>query len=245
MVYRNIKFVYDEPALIAKSGNVSHLVVADLHIGMEIGLSKRGVHLFNATERMADRIKHIMKEFRLKNLIILGDVKESILYPEASEIRLLKDFFSQLEKFNIKIVMGNHDAHLAEITSLPVERELVLGGIGFLHGNRKPEENMMSLDYLINAHDHMAVRIEQGNGTFSEQKAWAIYELNKKLAKSSYGKLNEKIKLVSMPAFNDLIMGTTFERSPKRKLNPLLSSNTFSYKSVQIYNLSGQRISID
>jgi putative SbcD/Mre11-related phosphoesterase len=244
LVYKNIKFVYDEPALIAKHGNASHLVVADLHIGMELGLSRRGVHLFNATDRMAERISGIMKEFSLKDLIILGDVKESILYPEAAEIRLLKDFFSQLDKFNIIIVAGNHDAHLADVIGRPVEKELVLGGIGFLHGNRKPGDEMMSLDYLINAHDHMAVRIEERNGTFYEQKAWAIYDLNKKAAKSSYAKANEKIKLVSMPAFNDLIMGTTFERSPKSKLNPLLSSNTFNNRSVQVYNLMGQKMRI-
>jgi metallophosphoesterase superfamily enzyme len=83
LVYKNLRFVYDEPALIVNADGAEHLVVPDLHIGMELGLSRKGVHLFNATDRMAERIKRIMR-FSLENLIILGDVKESILYPESS-----------------------------------------------------------------------------------------------------------------------------------------------------------------
>lgn len=239
-----MKFVYDEPALVVEIDGKEHLVVADLHIGMELGLSKKGVHLFNATDRMVDRIKHIMEEFSLKDLVILGDVKNSILYPEMAEIKLLKDFFRKLDSFNIQIVAGNHDAHLGEIIGHEVAKELVLGSFGFIHGNRKPDENIMALDYIVSAHDHIAIRITDESGAFYEQKAWALYKINKAGAKDSYDKFNDKIKLVSMPAFNDLIMGTTID-SKSKMMNPLLSNNVFDYKSVQIYNLTGQKIAID
>lgn len=239
-----MKFVYDEPALIVGVDGKEYLVVADLHIGMEIDISKKGVHLFNATDRMADRIKHIMKEFSLKNLVILGDVKNSILYPETAEINLLKKFFRQLDTFKINIIAGNHDAHLGEIIGQEVVKDLVLGNFGFIHGNRKPDESMMALDYIISAHDHIAIRIVEKGGAYYEQKAWALYKLDKKDAKSFYDKFNDKIKLVSMPAFNDLIMGTTIDNKSKM-MNPLLSNNIFDYKSAEIYNLMGQRIIID
>jgi uncharacterized protein len=242
VIYKNIMFVYDEPALVMESGRSKYLVIGDLHIGMEIGFSKKGIHLFNATERMSDRIIKIMKEFSLNDIIILGDVKNSILYPETSEIRLLKEFFEQLKEFNIKIVSGNHDAHLDKIIEHEVEKELIIGNFGFMHGNRKPSEEMMTLDYIISAHDHIAVRISEPNGAFYDQKAWALYELNKEKAQSAYEKFNASIKLISMPAFNDLIIGTPVEKSPREKLNPLLSADIFDHRSLNVYNLAGQRM---
>jgi uncharacterized protein len=243
LVYRGIKFVYDEPAMVVNADNEEYLVIGDLHIGMELELSKKGVHLFSATENMGKRIIKIMNDFSLTKMIMLGDIKNSILYPEFSEIRLLKEFFDALSKFEIKIVAGNHDAHLAELIDHEVVKELVVGNFGFLHGNRKPDQSIMMLDYIISAHDHLAVRIKEKNGAIYEQKAWGIYSINKRMAKSSYDKFNEKIKLVSMPAFNDLIIGTTIEKLSASRMNPLLNSKIFS-KNAEIYNTLGQRVSL-
>lgn len=212
---------------------------------MELDLSRRGVHLFNATDRMAERIKKIMGDFSLRNIIILGDTKHSILYPEATEIKLLKKFFKDLDSFDINIIAGNHDAHLAEIIDREVKRGLVVGGFGFTHGNRMPGQNMMGLDYIISGHDHLSVRITEKSGAFYEQKCWALYGLDKKSAKEHYDGFNSKIRLVSMPAFNDLIMGTTIDKNPKNRMNPLLSNNIFDSKSAEVYNLFGQRIELD
>ena len=240
-----IKFVYEEPALIAHVSGKDYLVVADLHIGMEISLSSRGIHVFNSTERMAERINHILHEFSINSLIILGDVKDSVLYPENPEARLLKGFFDRLRVAEIKIIAGNHDAHLSDIIGHDVYKELIIGNVGFLHGNRKPDEKMMKLDYMISAHEHVAVRIVEKSGAVYEQKAWAIYKLDRKKAESSYKDFNKNIRLISMPAFNDLIMGTTVckEKSTER-LNPLLNSSIFSYRSMGLYSLLGQRITL-
>lgn len=230
--------------MIAGANGSEYLVIGDLHIGMELELSRKGVHLFSATEHMSNRIKKIMNDFSLSKLIILGDVKHSILYPEVQETRLLKEFFKELSAFEIKIVGGNHDAHLSEIIGRAVEKELIVGNFGFLHGNRKPEDEMMGLDYIISAHDHLAVRIKERGGASFEQKAWGIYSLSKKTARANYEKFNEKIKLVSIPAFNDLIIGKPIERISQNRLNVLLSSGIFTYRKAEIYNMLGQRISL-
>lgn len=243
MVDSDIKFVFDEPAMVVKADREEHLVIGDLHIGMEIELSRKGVHLFSATDNMARRIKAIMKDFSLKRIIMLGDIKHSILYPENSEIRLLKSFFESLSSFDIKIIAGNHDAHLAQIINHEVEKEFSVGRFGFTHGNRKPGAQLMLLDYLISAHDHLAVRIKDENGAIYNQKAWGIYKLGKKIAKSHYDKFNEKIKLISIPAFNDLIMGTAIEKASSARLNPLLTNRIFTSRNAEIYNLLGQHVS--
>ncbi len=242
LVVEGIKFVYDEPAMVVNADGNDYLVVADLHIGMELDLSRKGIHMFGATERMSDRIKNIAKEFGLSRIIILGDVKNSILYPEAAEIKLLRGFFKQLDRFEIKVLAGNHDAHLEEIVGISPSKELVVGKMGFTHGNRRPSDDMMSLDYVVSGHEHLAVRIREPAGAVYEQKAWAIYKLNKKSAKLDYDKFNGKLKLISMPAFNDLIMGTVIDKERKGRINPVLRKNLFDYASAEIYNLMGQRI---
>lgn len=245
LALKDIKFVYGEPAMIAKAGGSEYLVIGDLHIGMEIRLSRnKGVHLFSATEKMAERIKAIMDSFSLGRIILLGDVKDSILYPEIAEIRLLKRFFDLLGEFEIQIVAGNHDAHLAEILDRKVERELEVGRFGFTHGNRKPSARLMKLDYLVSAHDHVTVRKVE-KGVTKEQKAWAIYRLNSKIVGSTYGEFNRRIKLISMPAFNDLIMGTSISAVEKSGLNPLVQNGTFRYNDVKVYSLSGKELKLD
>jgi len=234
--YRGIKFVYDEPAMIAKAGGTDYLVIADLHIGMELGLSKKGIHLYNATDRIADRIKKIMKDFKLKRIIMLGDIKESILYPDAAEINLLKNFFRELAGFETTIIAGNHDAHLAEIIDHETKKELIIGSFGFIHGNRIPSGEMMRVSYLISAHDHIAVRKIDRNGAVYEQKEWTIYKASKKDDRI----INKNIKLISMPAFNDLIIGTSVDSGTTH--NPLLSNKLFDSRSLELYNLLGQKM---
>ena len=244
MAYENIKFVYNEPAMIVNADGREHLVIADLHIGMELGLSRKGVHLFGASERMADRINAIMKSFSLDSIIMLGDIKESILYPEAAEARLLKRFFEELEGFEIRIISGNHDAHLEEVIGRGVEKEVIIGNFGFMHGNRKPDERFMLLDYIVSGHEHLAVRIKERNGASYDYKAWAVYGVNKSAAKAEYKRFNENIKLVSMPAFNELIHGRAIEKG-KKGMNPMLTNKIFSGSRVEVYSLLGQRISLD
>jgi uncharacterized protein len=242
LVHEKIKFLYGEPALIASANGNEYLVIGDLHIGMELGLSKKGVHLFGATERMSTRINSMMKEFSLEKMIILGDIKESILYPDSSETNLLRKFFKDLEGFEIKIVAGNHDAHLEAVIDRKVEKDIIIGEFGFTHGNRNPSPEMMSLDYIISGHEHIAVRIKDKSGAYYDQKAWIISKLDKREAKKSYEKFNPDLKLISIPAFNDLIMGTIMEKGKKR-INPS-ARNLFSNREMEVYNILGQKISL-
>jgi uncharacterized protein len=242
MTLPKIKFIYNEPAMIIRAGKDQYLVVGDLHIGMERNMHERGVHVFNATEFMAERIKKIMKEFSLKNIIMLGDIKESVLYPDVSTSREIKGFFESLSGFDIRIVAGNHDAHLGEIVNLPITKELLVGNFALLHGEKNPSEKAMLSDYLITAHNHAMVRIMDKNGAVYDQKVWLIAKLNQAGAHRSYKDVNKGIKLVMMPAFNSLIMGSELSKLYRNNANPSLRNRTFNYSSAEIYNLMGQRI---
>ncbi|MDE1833261.1 MAG: metallophosphoesterase, partial [Candidatus Micrarchaeota archaeon] len=241
---RRIKFAYGEPALVADAGGEGHLVVGDLHIGMERELQAKGIHVSRMAERMSKRILGIAAEFEVKRLIIIGDVKHSILYPERYESREIASFFDALRGLEVIVVPGNHDAHLREIADCEVREELVLGGVAFAHGNRNPTEAEMMADYLVTAHSHACVRMRDSVGAFYEQKVWLVSELNRRKAAASYGDYSKRLKLVMMPAFNDLIMGTAVTRGLKNTISPMLRSGLFSSRKTDVYNLLGEAIDL-
>jgi len=241
---KRIKFVYGEPALIAEAGGSPHLVVGDLHIGMERELQARGIHVTKMAGRMSKRMLGIAEEFGAKSVVIIGDVKHSILYPERYESREISSFFDSLARLDVVVVAGNHDAHLREIVSCDVRDELSIDGISFSHGNKNPTQKEMDADYLVTAHSHACVRMRDSVGTFYEQKVWLVSEPNKKKAGALYENHNKKMKLVMMPAFNDLIMGTSVTKGLKSTISPMLRSGLFSARKTDIYSLLGEAIDL-
>ena len=178
---RYLRFVYNEPAIIALHGAEKYLVIGDLHIGMERNLRERGVHV-DATAQLSDRIRKLVKEFSIDKVILLGDIKESILYPDAAEARLVRSFFERLGDLDIEVIAGNHDAHLQELISNRISRELIIGRFAFLHGDKRPSEKAMLCDYLITAHSHPAVRIIDKNGAVYEEKVWVVANVKEAVA---------------------------------------------------------------
>ncbi len=234
---RYLRFVYDEPAMIALQGPKKYLVIGDLHIGMELKLRERGVHI-NATEQLSERIHRLVKEFAADKVIMLGDIKESILYPDAAEARMIRSFFDKLSGLDIEVIAGNHDAHLNELISNKISRELVIGRFAFLHGDKKPSEEAMMCDYLITAHSHPAIRIVDEKGAVYDEKVWVMARVKAAVAKSNYARFNKRLKLIIAPAFNHMITGRPIGPEFQSR-NPLFRGNLFDYKRAQFYTLDG------
>jgi hypothetical protein len=237
---RNIRFVYDEPAMIAINGAEKYLVVGDLHIGMERKLRERGVHI-DSTGRLSERIHKLAKEFDADRVVMLGDIKESVLYPDAAETRHIRSFFESMGDLSVEVIAGNHDAHLQELISNKVSRELVLGRFAFMHGDKRPSESAMMCDYLVTAHSHTVVRIMDKNGAIYEEKAWVVAGIDESAARQSYARFNKRIKLIIEPAFNDLIMGTAVGSGLKTH-NQFFRSGLFDYDKAKVYTLEGSLV---
>jgi hypothetical protein len=239
----NIKFAYDEAAVIVTTGGKNYVVIGDLHIGTEMTLFKKGIKLYGAVEQMEKKIKSISRHFKAKSIIILGDVKDTILYPEALEILELKEFFKALDGYDITVVAGNHDAHLEEIVNCKMVDELVLGNFAFLHGHRWPSENAMKAKYLFAGHNHVAVSMKDKNGAFYNQKAWLVSKFNKKRGLERYPNANKEITLIVLPAFNDLITGMPVGSELEgENISPLFRNGVFDYKTAKVYSLRGDII---
>lgn len=235
----DIKFANDEPAAVIRAGGKRYIVVGDLHIGRELSLSGKGIHIYGTTESMAERILRLSRRFRIKRVIIIGDVKDSILYPIVPEKRLIEAFFERLGGLEVTVVAGNHDARIGEIKKVKMVRELTIGRFGLAHGNGMPSDRLMLCDYIITGHEHPAFfpKTADGENAGPGVKAWMILKINPKIAARFYKRFNKDAYLISMPAFNDLILGSDIES--EKSLNPLIRKGIFDRRTARIYNQKG------
>ncbi len=239
---KDIKFVYDKPAAIIHANGRDRLVIGDLHIGAEKRLIDKGVKLYNATGIMAKEIVSIASEFDIHDIIMLGDIKDSIMHPERVELMNIKGFFNALEGYKVKIVRGNHDAYISEITGIEPVDELLIGRFALLHGNRWPTEPAMRKSYIMTAHNHISVSFKDKRGGYYQYKAWMIAKLNPEEAAKRYGRFNRGVKLIMMPAFNELIMGMPISKHDSDNINPLVRNKIFDYADGTVYNLAGENL---
>lgn len=217
------KIIYDDLALVIMSGKKLSIVIGDLHIGRELKLSKQGVHVYGVSNSMSDRVIALSNKYKTKDLIILGDVKDSISRPHGAEFRLINEFFSSLSDFDIKIAKGNHDANLSLPDNVLMKKEIVFCGVGMLHGNAMPSSRIMMQRIIVIGHEHPAIRSDSNSLT----PAYIIYSINPAMAAGRYKKFNSYAKLISMPSFNHLIVG-----NERLNISPLLKNNIFSKRST-------------
>ena len=234
-----VRFVYDSPSMIIGNSGSARLVAGDIHIGLENEFRKRGIHLYDLAASTARRILSTAEEFDLKKLILLGDIKNEILHIDSSERFAIKSFFDVLSPLDINIVRGNHDAYLSEVVDIPIVEELVIKNFALLHGNTWPSQKAMGSKYLITAHNHAAVSIKDANKHVYLIKAWLISGINPEAASVRYNQFNPGIKMVVMPAYNDMILGSPVNSGWRRPLGPLLSNHIFDTDTASIYSLAG------
>ncbi len=231
-----VRVLYNRAAILLRGKGDSYIVVGDLHIGMERKLRDKGIMLNTATENMASNLAKIAEENGAHKIIILGDVKESILNPDSVERALVNDFFKRLSGFEITITLGNHDSRLEEVVKADMRDEMLLDNVGLLHGHAWPSVEAMQKEYLIAAHNHIAMSFGADR---ESHKAWLVANLNYKNASEVFDKVNKNIKLIVMPAFNDLITGMPVNEVREKNISPLFRNHIFDYDNSAIYSMEG------
>ncbi len=239
---KDIKFVYNKPAAIIHANGTDRLVIGDLHIGAEKRFIDKGIRLYEANEVMAKEIMSIASEFKAKEIIMLGDIKDSVLHPDHRELMEIKAFFNSLEGYKVRIVKGNHDAYISEITGMEATEELLIGKFALLHGNRWPSEKAMQKDYIMTAHNHVSISFRDKRNGYYRYKAWLIARINAEEASKQYKRFNRNARLIMMPAFNELIIGTPVQENNGENINPLIRNNVFGYEEGYVYNLYGDNL---
>ena len=238
-----LKLLWPNPVALVKSKKNRTLIIADPHLGWETSLQEKGIHIPSQTEKILNKLTAIITKYKAKELVILGDVKYTVISSELGEWHDVPDFFSKLQDYvsSISIVRGNHDANLEPL--LPENVELLpatgalIGDIGVFHGHKWPSPVLLKCKTLVMGHLHPVVVFRDPAGFKITRQVWMKVNCNSE----AFGKIllqKHKIKIdgtvsealrkhydvslktkeiLIMPSFNDFLGGRPVNETRPRK----------------------------
>lgn len=185
-------------------------VIADLHIGYEEAMNRRGLMLprFQFSEMIKDLESIFKKIGRVKEVVILGDLKHEFGVISEQEWRETRDILDFLKTKCEKIVLvkGNHDKitgfikEKAEILDFYIVKDVI-----FIHGDKNFLEILdRNIKMIVMGHRHPAVSI-------------ADKHKKEKFKCFLVGKWKRK-DVVIVPSFFPLIEGSDFLSGEENRL---------------------------
>jgi len=238
-----LNLLLPNPAAIAKSEKTKTLLIADPHLGWEMQLQEKGIHVPSQTSKILNKLTTIICKYKPDRLVILGDVKYTVVSHEFGEWQDIPDFFRKLQDIigKIAIVRGNHDANLEpllpeSIELLPATGE-VIGDVGVFHGHKWPSPALLGCKTLVMGHLHPVIVFHDPTGFKMTKQVWMKTNVDSEgLAKILLKKAGVKIEnsitetlmkhysvklkaseLYIMPSFNDFLGGRPVNETKPRK----------------------------
>ncbi len=209
-----VRFIPGEAALLA--GDV--LAVTDLHIGIEHEYRLSGIKMPSQTPIMRRRLEALLKRTKARSLVICGDLKHKVpgmTWQEEREVPLFLE--SLLERVEVHVVPGNHDADLKPLLPDGVElhpaKGFRKGGAFFAHGHTWPDPSFLGCGYLITGHMQPQVEIKDNLGYAWRERVWVRAGLDRKKALEKYGPVTNLPELIVLPSFNPMSGGLALNRS--------------------------------
>lgn len=221
------------PAALIKTQKTKTLLIADLHIGWETSLQEKGIHIPSQTPKILSKLIAIITKYKPKQLVILGDVKYTVVSSKLGEWNDVPNFFSKLQAYvdDISILRGNHDANieplLPENVKLLPASGTIIGDVGIFHGHKWPSPLLLKCKTMVMGHLHPVVVFRDPAGFKISKQVWMKVKCNAEaLAKILLEKHNVKIEgsaaetlqkhydiklkateIFIMPNFNDFLGG--------------------------------------
>ena len=156
--------------------------LSDTHIGLEEYYFMQGINL--PRTQLKDLFKRLnrafdyFKDFEIKNIVILGDVKHEfgkISKQEWFDTLALLDLL--LKKANVILIKGNHDTILGPISNkrgIAIYDNYLLDDLFLVHGHKYydvPEK----ANYILLGHQHPAISLRK-NGRVEKFKCFLFNE---------------------------------------------------------------------
>ena len=238
-----LRLLLPYPAALIKTEKTKTVVIADPHIGWEMALRNKGIHVPSQTPKLLQKLETLLSHHKPDKLLILGDVKYSVVATEPGEWHDIPEFFSTLRNYvrDIAIVRGNHDANLEpllpeNITLLPATG-ITIGDVGLFHGHKWPSPTLLKCKTLLMGHLHPIVVFRDPAGFKITRQAWVKAKCNTaQLSKILLQKQRIKIEgtpeetvkkhynfkprtdqMFIMPSFNDFLGGRPINETRPRK----------------------------
>jgi len=242
--HNDVKFITDKPAAFIPE--ISTLVIAEMHLGLEYELYKGGVFIPAQSPRFEKIIDDLIKLTKAKSLVIVGDIKHKV--PGSSireDIEIPKMLTNISKKIKTILVKGNHDDRIEEI--VPEEVKIYpshgfrIGRYGFFHGHAWPSKRLLACDYLFMGHLHPAIEFRDTFGFRSVEQVWVRGKLDAEKVKKKFdvNKVGE-LNVVILPVFNELLSGIGINKLQRDELiGPILANNFLDVRDSKVYLLDG------
>ena len=257
--------VENSPALLHTQKHRKTLIVADLHLGWEISLAHKGIHIPSQTHKILQKLLEVVGRVNPETLVVIGDVKHTIAKAEPGEWKDVPEFFEAVKAQvnDIQIIRGNHDGNLEPLLLQGMELQpstgIVLDSVGLFHGHTWPAKKLLDCATLIMGHVHPTVSIRDTLGFQITAPVWIKIRLGKEGATTLHPEARrsktpagprtfrgpvEKPKakqLIIMPCFNDFLGGRPINKKGERKtyVGPVLRSEAASIDRGEVYLLDG------
>ncbi len=238
-----LKLLLPYSAVLIKTARTKTLVIADLHMGWETALRAKGIHIPSQTSKIFQKLKTLLSMHKPENLLILGDVKNTVVSAEPGEWHDIPAFFAELQPLvsNISIVRGNHDANLEALLPENIHfhpaKGTIVGNIGLFHGHSWPSPSLLVCKTLVTAHLHPVVVFRDSAGFKITKQVWIKAKCDaKKLSQILLKKMKIKLEGTSeetiikkynfkprtfqvliMPSFNSFLGGRPINERRRRK----------------------------
>jgi len=238
-----LNLLLPQPAALVKTPKTKTLLIADPHLGWEMQLQEKGIHVPSQTPKILNKLSVIITKYKPDRLVILGDVKYTVVSHEFGEWQDIPDFFNKLSGCigSIAVVRGNHDANLEPLLPENVEflpaTGAVIGDVGVFHGHKWPSPALLGCKTLVMGHLHPVVVFHDPTGCKIMRQVWmkakcdpeafakVLLQKNRvkivgSVAETLQKHYNLKAKaeeIFIMPSFNDFLGGRPINETRPRK----------------------------
>jgi putative SbcD/Mre11-related phosphoesterase len=233
--------IFNAPLLLVER-DLSVLVAADIHLGLEFELWQCGISIPSQTQRLQERLKGYIKEIEPNRLVLLGDVKHNVPRTSWQERKEVPSFLRSVSAdVDVDIVIGNHDVGLASMapqgTRVIPAQGYELDGIGYFHGHTWPDPKIFSADLLVAGHIHPAIGLRDPLRHSFSKPAWIRAPLSSASIEAQYESSLPNPDLIIVPAFNDLCGGLPLNEPKEDERGPVLT--LADLERARIYLLDG------
>ena len=237
----HLRFIENGPALLVEQDR-RVLVVADLHMGIESGLERHGVHIASRSAARVDRVVACIEETEPDLLLLLGDVKHNVPVTSRQEYRELPGVLATFRnRVPIAVAPGNHDGGIGrflEPGELLLPGGTLIDGVGYLHGHTHPAPELFG-HLIILGHHHPVVSLIDTVGCAARARPAYLYSGidGACLPEGAEASPESRTRLLFVPAFNEFAGGIDIQRLQKSGLGPL--SRCIDEKTAEVFLADG------
>jgi len=182
----------------------SYVVISDLHIGFESDLALRGIIVDSkySLNTMLEELHHIIESHQIDGVILLGDVKSSLLNISKEEWNEVPEFFNILSRHaNIYLVPGNHDGRIRFLIPQNINimsvKGMILEETLLVHGHVMPSAARSSITRIVMGHIHPI--FSKCDSVLDGRRIWLYIKVKSEMIfPGTAGTLD----IVIMPSFN-------------------------------------------